>query len=212
MRAYRSPPFATGSTATGEVDKAATRAPTASAAASARLRQWRSSASTSARLEQTAVPSSSCCALSSGISPAAVDSAAGPSAHSARSCCSASSPSPRREATSRARGPSGTGRPDGSTTSSSSSTPTVRTRPAFTNGERECRTDPTLPNPVELLGMFDRYPQHPGGFSTGPSVPLPLVTSRRRPRIPRLVMRRPEGAVAWTTAGDHNSEARICWG
>ena len=44
---------AIGSTATGEVASAATRAPTAAAAASARRRQCRSSASTSSRVAQT---------------------------------------------------------------------------------------------------------------------------------------------------------------
>ena len=59
---------------------------------------------------------------------------------------------------------------------------------------RERRRAASL-HPPPSRKRFNRYPQQSAGFSMGPSVPLPLVTFRRRPRIPRLLIRRPEGAV-----------------
>ena len=62
------PASATGSTSTGDVARAATRAPTSRAAASASPRQCRSRAATSSSVVQTSVPSSTCWAFSSGTS------------------------------------------------------------------------------------------------------------------------------------------------
>jgi hypothetical protein len=66
---------------------------------------------------------------------------------------------------------------------------------SFPNGEHECRTDPAHPPLSSYIECSTVIPNIHALISVGPSVPLPLVTIRRRPRFPRLVMRRPEGAV-----------------
>ena len=168
-----------------------------------RPRQKRSSVSTSARVRQTGVPSSICCALSSGTRWAA-DDASGSSSVALGAVVLARRPRPRRggrrRSARRARaGPAGRS----------------RRRPAVPLRHRRSAPVHRRQRPSRSAGwtaaahsfeaVFSRYPQlryRVLGGTSGPATP-PGHRSDAAPRVPRLLMRRPEGAVWPASAGDH---------
>ena len=75
-----------------------------------------------------------------------------------------------------------------------------------------CEADGGVPGRGNQAVYMSRYPQLPHGFSTGPTVPLPLVPFRPPRRLPRLLPRCPQGAGPPSSAGDDKRKSRNCWG